>query len=394
MKISERVANIAPSPTMEGARKAKIMRAEGKDVLSFAVGEPDFPTPANVIEAAKRIMDDGKTKYTAASGIDELKQAIVDATSHSIGVTYSTSEVCVSNGAKHALSNIFATLVDPGDEVVILAPYWVTYPELIKLYGGTAVEILAGFETNFQPDLEQIEAAITDKTVAICINSPNNPTGAVLCDEAVRGIADLCIEHDIVLISDEIYKDILFDDLTYKSPAALPGMKDRTIIIDGVAKSYAMTGWRIGWSLAPADFTKALGSLQSQQASNPNTIAQWAVVEALNGPQDSVAAMRAEFEKRRNYIVPALQAIEGIECAIPSGAFYAFPNISAYFGKTLHGYEINSSEDMADYLLNEALISTVLGTAFGAEGYVRFSFACAMEQIEEGITRLRKALES
>ena len=394
MKISQRVASIAPSPTMEGAKKAKAMRAEGKDVLSFAVGEPDFPTPENVIAAAGLALEEQKTKYTNASGIDELKAAIVAATQRDIGVKYDTSEVCISNGAKHTLSNVFATLLEPGDEVIVLAPYWVTYPELIKLYGGKTVEVLATGENDFQPDSNEIADAITDRTVAICINSPNNPTGGVLGEQSVRDIAGLVIEHELTLISDEIYKAILFDDRKYLSPAGLPDMKERTIIVDGVAKAYAMTGWRIGWSLAPADFTKGLGSLQSQQTSNANTIAQWAAVEALTGPQESVEQMRREFEKRRDYIVPALQAIDGVECAMPAGAFYAFPDISSYFGRTFAGRQINTSLEMTDYLLAEAWISTVPGIAFGAEGYIRISFACSMEQIEEGVRRLDEALTS
>ena len=392
MKISQRVGAISPSPTMEGAKRAKQMRAEGHDVLSFAVGEPDFPTPDNIIAAAKVAMDEQKTKYTSASGIDELKAAIVGAAKADIGVEYDTSEVCISNGAKHALSNVFATLVEPGDEVIVLAPYWVTYPELIKLYGGKTVEILCSGENGFQPDISEVADAITDKTVAICTNSPNNPSGGVLSEQSTRDIASLVVEHDLTLVSDEIYKAILFDGMDYMSPASLPGMKERTIIIDGVAKKYSMTGWRIGWSLAPADFTKALGSLQSQQTSNPCSISQWASVEALTGPQGSVEDMRVAFEKRRDYIVPALQAIDGVKCAMPSGAFYAFADISAYFGETLGGKKIECSKDMADYLLTDALISTVYGMAFGAEGCIRISFACSMEQIEEGVARLRKAL--
>jgi len=379
---------------MEGAKKAKAMRAEGKDVLSFAVGEPDFPTPENVIAAAVLALEDQKTKYTNASGIDELKAAIVATTRRDIGVQYDTSEVCISNGAKHTLSNVFATLLEPGDEVIVLAPYWVTYPELINLYGGKTVEVLATGENDFQPDSNDIADAITDRTVAICINSPNNPTGGVLTEQSVRDIAGLVVEHDLTLISDEIYKAILFDDRKYLSPAGRPGMKERTIVVDGVAKSYAMTGWRIGWSLAPAEFTKGLGSLQSQQTSNANTIAQWAAVEALTGPQESVEQMRREFQKRRDYIIPALQAIDGVECAIPAGAFYAFPDISSCFGRTFAGRQISTSLEMTDYLLAEAWISMVPGIAFGAEGYIRISFACSMEQIEEGVRRLDEALTS
>ncbi len=394
MKISQRVANIAASPTMEGARKAKAMRAEGKDVLSFAVGEPDFPTPANIIEAARCAMDQQKTKYTNASGIDELKAAVCEATKRSIGVEYDLAEVCISNGAKHALSNLFGALLDPGDEVILLAPYWVSYADLIEVYQGVPVAVLTSGENDFQPDLDQVADAVTDRTVAICINSPNNPTGGVLSEQSTRDLASLVRDRDLVLISDEIYKEILYDGYSHMSPAGLPGMKERTIVIDGVAKTYSMTGWRIGWSLAPAEFTRSMGNLQSQQTSNPNSVAQWAAVEALTGPQDSVAEMRQAFQDRRNYIIPALQAIDGIECVMPGGAFYAFPDVSAYLGTDLDGYRIQSSQDLADYLLNEAWVSTVHGTAFGAEGYIRLSFACSMEQIEEGVARIEKALTS
>jgi len=392
MKVSRRVATIAPSPTMEGARRAKAMRAEGKDVISFAVGEPDFPTPQNIVEAAQRAMAEQKTKYTNASGIDELKSAIVEATGRSIGVQYEMSEVCVSNGAKHALSNVFGTLLNPGDELIVLAPYWVSYVDLIKIYDGVPVEVMVSAANDFQPDMDEIANAVTEKTVAICINSPNNPTGGVLSEQSIRDLADVVMDRDLVLISDEIYKEILFDGRTYMSPASLPGMKERTIVIDGVAKSYSMTGWRIGWSLAPAALTKPIGNLQSQQTSNPNSIAQWAAVEALTGPQESVAQMRQAFQERRDYIIPALQAIDGVECMMPAGAFYAFPDISAYLGRKLGGREIDSSEDLADYLLTEAWVSTVHGTAFGAEGYIRLSFACSMEQIREGVSRIEKAL--
>lgn len=377
---------------MEGAKRAKAMRAEGRDVLSFAVGEPDFPTPDNIIAAAARAMDEQKTKYTDASGIAELKSAVCAATQRAIGVEYKNSEVCVSNGAKHVLSNVFETLIDPGDEIIVLAPYWVTYPELIRLYGGTPIEIMTSAANNFQPDLDRVADAVTDRTVAICTNSPNNPTGGMLSNESIQGLASIVIDNDLTLISDEIYKEIRFDGREYLSPASLPGMKDRTVIVDGVAKAYSMTGWRIGWSLAPEPFTKAVANLQSQQTSNACSISQWASVEALNGPQDSVEQMRQEFERRRDYIIPALQAIDGFECAMPGGAFYAFPDVSAYFGRTLKGMAINTSEDMSAYLLEHAWVSTVHGMAFGCEGFIRMSFACSMAQIEEGVSRIARAL--
>jgi|LSQX01.3.fsa_nt_gb aspartate aminotransferase len=392
IKIAQRVVNIPPSPTMEGDRKARAMRAEGKDVLSFAIGEPDFPTPDNIIHAAKRAMDEQKTKYTTASGIDELKQAICQTTEATIGLSYEPSQVCVSGGAKHALANVFGTMLDPGDEVIVIAPYWVSYPDLIRLYDGVPVEVVTTGAENFQPCMQKVADAITDRTVAIVVNSPNNPTGGVIDDEVLADLAALIVERDLVLLTDEIYKDIVFDGRRHSSPAALPGMKDRSIIIDGVSKSYSMTGWRIGWTLGPSDFIRNMGNLQSQMTANPNSIAQWAAVEALTGPQDAVEKMRKAFQQRRDYLVPALCEIEGIKCTMPAGAFYVFPDISAYLGQTVGKRQLNSSKDFCDYLLEEAWISSVPGSGFGAEGYFRISFACSMEQIEEGIRRIREAL--
>lgn len=393
MRIARRIESITPSATIGMKVKGDALKAQGKDVLSFALGEPDFPTPANIVAAAERAMAEGKTKYTDASGVPQLKDAICAAAERDLGLSYGRSQCIVSNGAKHSLMNIAATLVNPGDEVIIFAPYWVTYPDQVKLCDGRPVVIETRGEDDFQPDLDAVRAAVSDYTVAILINSPCNPTGAVFGRELLEGIAEIALEHDLIIISDEIYKHILFDGRRHVSPAQLGDeIKARTLIVDGVAKSYSMPGWRIGWVLGPEHITKAMGELQGQTTSNPNTIAQWAAVEALNGPQESVAAMNEQFERRRDFVVERLRAIPDLTCSAPGGAFYAFPAASAYYGRTLRGQTIEGSVSLAEYLLEEGLISLVPGEAFGADDYLRLSFAASMKQLEEGLNRLEAAL--
>jgi len=392
IELSQRAHNIKPSATIAMATKAKELKAAGKDVLSFAVGEPDFPTPENICEAACKAIADGKTKYTPASGIPELKAAICQKTLADLGVEYQPTQVCVSNGGKHALMNIWEALVNPGDEVLVFAPYWVSYPSQIELCGGTAKIIMTTGANDFQPDLDEVAAAVTDRTVGILINSPSNPSGAVLSEQSIRGLCQIAIENDLLVISDEIYKHLLFDGRKHFSPLHVDGMFERTIIADGVAKTYSMTGWRIGWLLGSPELVKACSDIQSQETSNPCAISQWAALEALTGPQESVELMRAEFQKRRDMIVPALQAMEGVECPTPGGAFYVFPDISAHLGREIAGRKIETDEDLAMCLLEEFLVSLVPGSAFGAPGYIRLSFACSMEEIEKGLERIREAL--
>ncbi|HEY3396255.1 MAG TPA: pyridoxal phosphate-dependent aminotransferase [Armatimonadota bacterium] len=393
MKISQRASAIAPSPTIAMGARAKAMRASGVDVISFDLGEPDFPTPENIRRAGCDAINSGKTTYTAAAGIPQLREAIVATAARDLGLEYTADQVCVSNGGKHALMNIWATIVDPGDEVIVFAPFWVSYPPQIELCGGRAVIIPTGAETDFQPDLDQVRAALTDKTVALLINSPSNPAGAIFTEATMRGLAEIAVERDLYIISDEIYQHILFDGRSHLSPAQLgEEVKARTIIADGVAKTYAMTGWRIGWMIAPTAVAKKAGNIQSQETSNPNTPAQYASVEALTGPQDSVEVMRAEFERRRDYLVPALNALPGVTCNKPGGAFYVFPDISAHLGRKLGDREISDDLALAEYLLEQAHISSVPGSAFGSPGYLRFSFATSMELLEEGVRRLGEAL--
>ncbi len=393
MKIAARLDSISPSATMAMKIKAEELAKQGKDVLSFAVGEPDFPTPEYICEAARQAIAEGFTKYTAASGITELKEAVVAAIERDLGVSYEPGEVLISNGAKHSLMNVFQTLVEPGDEVIVFAPYWVTYPDQIRFCGGKVKVIMTRGEDDFQPDLEEVRAAVTDRTVALLVNTPCNPSGAVYSREVIEGLAALAIERDLVIISDEIYKHIIFDGAEHVSPATLGDeAKEQTLIIDGVAKSYSMTGWRIGWLVGDRDFVAAAGRLQSQGTSCPNTIAQRAAVEALNGPQDSVEQMRRQFEARRDLVMDRIADIPGVRCSRPRGAFYVFPDVTEHYGRTLGGAKVEDSTAMAEYLLTEGLISTVPGAAFGADDYVRLSFACSTEEIEEGLARLKRTL--
>jgi aspartate aminotransferase len=393
-QVSKFAANLPASPTMAMDTRAKQMKAEGKDVLSFAIGEPDFPTPAHICEAAKVALDKGATKYTPASGTPELKQAICTATERDLGLSYSPDQIVVSNGGKHALMNVWRTLLEPGDEVIVFAPYWVSYPEQIKMAGGVPVVVESFGSNGFQPDLDEVKAKITPRTVAMLINSPSNPTGGVYESGVIEGLAAIAQEHDLTIISDEIYKHILFDGRKHVSTAQLgEDLKARTIICDGVAKTYAMTGWRIGWMIAPPAFAKAAGNIQSQETSNPCSLSQAATVAALLGPQDSVEEMRAAFEARRNAIVPALNAISGIKCPNPGGAFYVFPDIQEHMGRTVNGVTLNNSLEFCKYLLDSALISTVHGSSSGSEGCFRISFACSMAQIEEGVRRIEAALK-
>ena len=392
--ISDFAMAIEASPTMAMASLARQMRKEGKDVLSFAIGEPDFATPDNICDAAKRAIDEGQTKYTPASGTPEVKAAVVAAAERDLGLTYEPDQVAVSNGGKHALMNIWRTLLNPGDEVIMFAPYWVSYPDQVKMAGGAPVVIETFGADDFEPDLDEVKARVTSKTAAILINSPSNPTGGVYSRETIEGIAAIAQSNDVMIVSDEIYKHILFDGREHISPAQLDDdLKQRTIMCDGVSKTYAMTGWRIGWLIGPAGFAKKAGNIQSQETSCPCAISQAAAIEALTGPQDSVEPMRAAFQQRRDYVVPALNAIPGVECPNPGGAFYVFPDVREYIGRTLNGVEITNSQDFCMYLLEQALVSTVAGSASGSEGCFRISFACSMEEITEGVRRIAEALK-
>jgi len=394
MKISQRAAQIQPSATVGMATRAKQMIREGLDVVSFAVGEPDSATPEHICQAAHQAIEAGHTKYTAASGIPELKEAVVARLRAEVGLSYDADQVCISSGSKHALTNIWQTLLDEGDEVIVFAPYWVSYAAVIQLCGGRAVTVMTEASRGFQPDPAEVRSAVTPRTVAILVNSPANPTGAIFGQETLQEIAAIAAEHDLTIISDEIYRNLIFAGRQHLSIAMLDeDTKARTILVDGVSKSYAMTGWRIGWLIGPKEFVGKAGSIQSQETHNPCSVAQYAALAALTGPQDCVAGMRDQFEQRRDFFVEALRKLEGIACNTPPAAFYLFPDISAHLGRKLGGQQIDTSLQLAEYLLEEGLISTVPGSAFGAEGFLRLSFACSVEDIKRGLQRLKTALE-
>lgn len=394
MSISARARNTAPSPTLAITAKAKALQAQGKDVIGFGAGEPDFDTPDYIKQAAIDALNAGYTKYTPSSGDVDLKDAIIGKLKRDNGLTYARENVIVSCGAKHSLYNVFQAMLDPGDEVLISAPYWVSYPEQVKLADGSPVFVPTRPEHEFMPTGDAVRAAITPRTKAIILNSPSNPTGGVATRALVEEIAAIAVERGLYLVSDEIYEKLLYDGRTHLSPASLSqAAYERTITINGCSKAYSMTGWRIGY-LASADkeLVAAMGRLQDQSTSNPTSIAQKAAVAALNGPDTAVEQMRSAFEERRNIIVERLNAIPGVTCRVPGGAFYAFPDISAHLGKRAGERVIEGSDDLATYLLEEAGVAVVPGSGFGADRYVRLSYATSADKIVRGVERMHAAL--
>lgn len=386
--LSKRVQSIKPSPTLAMDSKAKALKADGVDVINFGVGEPDFDTPDNIKEAAIQAIRDGFTKYTAASGIDPLKAAIVDKLKADNSLEYDKTQICVSCGAKHSLYNIAQALYDDGDEVIVPAPYWVSYPDQVILAGATPVIVKTYEKDGFMMTPEVFEAAITKKTKALILNSPSNPTGGVYTREVLERIAEIAVKHGIYVVSDEIYEKLIYDGGEHVSIASFgKEIKDLTVVINGLSKSHAMTGWRIGYAAGPLDIIKSAIKIQGQSTSNPTSIAQKAAVEALRGPQGFIDDMKTEFVKRRNYLVQELNKMEGISCAMPGGAFYAFPNVSG-----LYGDRIKSSNDLAMYLLDEAQVALVHGDAFGDDDFLRISYATSMEDIQKALGRMREAL--
>jgi len=393
MDLSERVRQLSPSPTLAITAKAAAMRAEGLDVISFGAGEPDFDTPSHIKQVAIQAIDGGFTKYTPVGGIDELKDAIIEKFRRDNGLHYERSQILVSCGGKHAVYNLAQALFDKGDEVIIPAPYWVSYPPIAELAGATPVILKTFEEKGFRISPEQLREAISPRTKALILNSPCNPTGSVYGREELEALAQIILEKGICVISDEIYEKIVFDDFPYTSIASLDkAVAERTIIVHGVSKTYAMTGWRIGYTAGPAGLIKAMTSIQSQSTSNPTSIAQKAATEALSGPQEPVGEMVQAFQKRRDLIVRRLNAIEGVSCFNPQGAFYAFPNFSPWFGRTHESRKLTNSVEVADYLLTNAHVAVVPGLSFGAEGYQRLSFATSTENIEKGLDRIEEAL--
>src|SRR3954463_7598404 len=395
LTLAERSRLIAPSATLAMAAEAKRLKGEGVDVLDFALGEPDFPTPANIREAAARAIRDGHTHYTPAPGIPELRQAIAEHYTRHHGLKAEPGQVVVSNGAKHAIHNALMAVCGPGDEVIIPAPYWVSYADLVKLTGATPVVIPTTEAGEFKLSPGRFLEAVTPRTKLLMINSPSNPTGVVYKRAELEALADAVLETDAVgVISDEIYEQLLYGDSQATCFATLrPGLDARTITISGVSKTYAMTGWRVGWAGAPLAVSKFMGAPQSQETSNPCSISQWAALEAITGPQDSVAAMLAQFTNRRAYVLKRIAALPGVTCVPPGGAFYAFMNISAHLGRTLGGRVITDSTVFCLAALASAHVALVMGSAFGAEGYARLSFATDLTTLERGFDALAKFLE-
>lgn len=394
MQLAQFTRHLKPSETLAISAKAKALRAQGRDVIDFSVGEPDFNTPANVIQAAERAMAEGFTKYTQASGLPALRQAIADKLRRENDLHYEPEQIVVSCGAKHALYNLAMVLVDPGDEVIIPGPYWVTYPAQVEMAGGVPVIIPTTAAEGFKITGEVLQRYLTPATKGIILNSPCNPTGAVYAPEELQDLADVLCDTDLYVITDEIYEHMVYDGLRQVSIATLSAdLKERCIVINGLSKSYAMTGWRLGFCAGPADVTAACGHLQSQSTSNPTAFAQMAAIEALTGPQDSVHAMTAAFVERRDFVVARLNAIDGISCPMPQGAFYTFPKISALFGRRAGGGALSSSPAVVDYLLDAAGIALVPGEAFGADDHVRLSYAASMEALRTGLDRLDHAVQ-
>jgi aspartate aminotransferase len=394
MSISTRARNTAPSPTLAISAKAKSLAAQGIDVVGFGAGEPDFDTPEHIKQAAIDALHAGYTKYTPSSGDVDLKAAIVAKFARDNHLIYKPEQVIVSCGAKHSLYNLFQALLDPGDEVIISAPYWVTYPEQVRLADGKAVIVQTHAENEFMPTRDDVRAAITSRTKALILNSPSNPTGGVATRQQVKDLASLCLQHDLVLVSDEIYEHLIYDGKEHLSPASLGGeIFAKTVVVNGCSKAYSMTGWRIGYAAA-ADtaLIAAMGRLQDQSTSNPTSIAQKAAVAALNGPTDTVEAMRCAFESRRNLIVERLNAIPGVSCRMPGGAFYAFPDVSKLYGKRAGERVIQGSDDLAAYLLEEVAVAVVPGSGFGADGHIRLSYATSSENIVKGLDRIDAAI--
>ena len=370
------------------------MKAEGKDVIGFGAGEPDFATPDRISYAGVRAICDGKTRYTPAAGMIELRQAICDRAKADYGLEYETAQAVVASGAKHMVYIALAALVDPGDEVIVPAPYWVSYYEMVRLFGGVPVVVNVSEEQGFQLTPEQLEQAITDKTKAIILNNPSNPTGAVYPKEALKAVADVCVKHDLYIISDEIYDKLVYDGVQFTSVAALSDeIKAHTILINGVSKTYAMTGWRIGYALSPAPVAKAMTNYLSHSTGAPGTMCQCAAIEALSGPQDEAEQMRQVFEQRRDLIVRRINAMPGVSCLKPSGAFYVMMNLEQIIGKQIDGQVIGSGDDFAKLLLEKSLVAVVPGSGFGAPNFVRLSYAISTENIETGMDRLEAFLK-
>jgi aspartate aminotransferase len=393
MKISKRAHMIKPSPTLAITAKAKAMRAQGIDVISFSAGEPDFDTPQHIKDAAIAALQQGFTKYTPVGGIDELKETICAKLQRENKVQYQRDQILVSCGGKHSFYNMAQAFIDDGDEVIIPAPYWVSYPPMVMLAGGKPVIVDTSEEDGFKLRPEALEQVITPKTTAVVINSPSNPTGSAYTRTELEGLAEVALRHKIFIITDEIYEKIVYDGFEHVSIASLgEEVKAVTIIINGVSKTYAMTGWRIGYTAGPKDLIAAMNRIQSQSTSNPTSFAQKGALDALQGSQAEISTMVEEYQRRRDLIWKALTSIEGVSCYKPQGAFYCFPNVGVYLDKGYKGKRIQDTTQLTDYLLAEAMVAVIPGIEFGAEGYLRLSYPIAPKVIKEGVERIKQAL--
>ncbi len=386
---------LKPSATLAVNAKAKSLKAQGYDIVNLSAGEPDFDTPDHIKRAAIKAIEEGFTRYTVVSGIPELREAICERLKEDYGLSYAPEEVVVSCGAKQALFNLAQALFDPGDEVLILAPYWVSYPPIVELSGAKPVIVPSELERNFEPDLEALRAAITEKTKGIFLNSPSNPTGQIYSRDFLKGVAELVREHDLVVVTDDIYDKLRFDGNPPENILTVaPDLRDQVVMVNGVSKTYAMTGWRIGWAIGPKEIIAACARIQGQSTSNATSISQKAALEALTGPQDCVAEMRTAFARRAELLTRKIREIPGLNLPEPKGTFYAFVDFSSYYGKkTPEGQTIDGSLSMCDYLLSEALVATVPGVAFGDDRCLRISFANADEEIIKGVERIGEALK-
>jgi len=391
--LSDTLSRVKPSPTIAVTTKAQELRAAGRDVIGLGAGEPDFDTPENIREAGKRAIDEGKTRYTAPDGIIELKQAICDKLKRDNGLSYTPKQVSVGTGGKQILYNALMATLNPGDEVIIPAPYWVSYPDMVLLAGGEPVTVEAGIETGFKMTAAQLEAAITPKTKWLIFNSPSNPTGAAYSWDELKALTDVLMRHPQVwVMTDDMYEHLVFDDFKFCTPAEVePGLYDRTLTCNGVSKAYAMTGWRIGYAAGPETLIAAMRKIQSQSTSNPCSVSQWAAVEALNGTQEFIAANNATFVRRRNMVVDMLNAAPGISCPKPEGAFYVYPSIKECIGKTTPaGTKISDDETFATALLEETGVAVVFGAAFGVSPNFRVSYATSDDALKEACTRIQQ----
>jgi len=393
-RISQRVAAIAESATLAVDAKAKALKAEGRPVISFGAGEPDFATPEYIVAAAAAATHDpANHRYTPAGGLPELKKAIAAKTERDSGYAVASEQVLVTNGGKQAVYNAFAALIDADDEVLLPTPYWTTYPEAIKLAGGIPVEVFAGEDQDYLVTVEQLEAARTARTKVLLFCSPSNPTGAVYPPDQVRAIGQWCLEHGIWVVADEIYEHLTYDGARFTSmPVEVPGLADTCLVVNGVAKTYAMTGWRVGWLIGPRDIVKAATNLQSHTTSNVANVSQRAAVAALNGSLEAVEQMKAAFDRRRRAMVGMLNDIEGVDCPTPKGAFYAYPSVKGLLGKSIRGQVPTTSAELAALILDESEVAVVPGEAFGPSGYLRLSYALGDADLAEGVGRIQKLL--